>query len=130
MENSIYTQEELDILKLTKEKRLVMVEDMTKDGTPSYKEVEVINQMLTSLEKSVHDTVSNRLKHQDNNNKEAILASVAETIKALKSKQQGIREEDVELADIYRPLDILPGELDMDTKQYTLDEIQNTKEEE
>lgn len=127
MENtSIYTQEELDILKLTKEKRLAMVEDMTKGGTPGYKEVEVINQMLTSLEKSVHDTVSNRLKHQDNSNKAEILSTVAEAIKSIKANSQNIpevEEIDLLLEDKFIPDDIVTGEQDMEQKQFTLDEI-------
>lgn len=127
MENtSIYTQEELDILKLTKEKRLTMVEDMTKGGTPGYKEVEVINQMLTSLEKSVHDTVSNRLKHQDNSNKAEILSTVAEAIKSIKANSQNIpevEEIDLLLEDKFIPDDIVTGEQDMEQKQFTLDEI-------
>lgn len=127
MENtSIYTQEELDILKLTKEKRLTMVEDMTKGGTPGYKEVEVINQMLTSLEKSVHDTVSNRLKHQDNSNKAEILSTVAEAIKSIKANSQNVpevEEIDLLLEDKFIPDDIVTGEQDMEQKQFTLDEI-------
>lgn len=128
MENNstIYTEEELGILKLTKEKRLKMVDDMTKDGTPSYKEVEVINQMLTSLEKSVHDTVSNRLKHQDNNNKAEIISSVAEAIRQIKSNTQSalpLDDASTIIADEFIPTDIVLGEADMEKRQFTLDEI-------
>lgn len=128
--NSLYTQEELDILKLTREKRLTMVNDMTKGGTPGYKEVEVINQMLTSLDKSVHDSVSNRVKLQDTNNKTEILASVAEAIKQLNMQRAKAKQSnevvDVDLADEYIPIDLVPGEQDMDQKQFSLDELRES----
>lgn len=124
--NSIYTQEELDILKLTKEKRLTIVNDMTKNGTPGYKEVEIVNQVLTALDKSVHDSVSNRLKHQENNNKAEILLSVAEMIKQVKvSNKNNIRTNDevLDLESTLIPTDIVEDEDSMTHKQYTLDEI-------
>ena len=128
--NSLYTQEELDILKLTREKRLTMVNDMTKGGTPGYKEVEAINQMLTSLDKSVHDSVSNRVKLQDTTNKTEILASVAEAIKQLNIQRAKAKQSnevvDVDLADEYIPIDLVPGEQDMDQKQFSLDELRES----
>ena len=124
--NSLYTQEELDILKLTREKRLTMVNDMTKGGTPGYKEVEVINQMLTSLDKSVHDSVSNRVKLQDTNNKTEILASVAEAIKQL-NMQRAKAKQSNEVVDVeHIPIDLVPGEQDMDQKQFSLDELRES----
>lgn len=125
--NSIYTQEELDVLKLTREKRLTIVNDMTRNGTPSKAgEVEVLNQVLTSLDKSVHDTVSNRLKHQENNNKAEIMLSVAEAIKQVKaSNKNNIRGNDeiLDLEATMIPTDIVEDEDSMLHKQYTLDEI-------
>lgn len=124
--NSIYTQEELDILKLTKEKRLTIVNDMTKNGTPGYKEVEIVNQVLTALDKSVHDSVSNRLKHQENNNKAEILLSVAEMIKQVKvNNKNNVRTNDevLDLETTLIPTDIVEDEDSMTHKQYTLDEI-------
>lgn len=124
--NSIYTQEELDILKLTKEKRLTIVNDMTKNGTPGYKEVEIVNQVLTALDKSVHDSVSNRLKHQENNNKAEILLSVAEMIKQVKvNNKNNVRANDevLDLESTLIPTDIVEDEDSMTHKQYTLDEI-------
>lgn len=125
--NSIYTQEELDVLKLTREKRLTIVNDMTRNGTPvKAGEVEVLNQVLTSLDKSVHDTVSNRLKHQENNNKAEIMLSVAEAIKQVKaSNKNNIRGNDeiLDLEATMIPTDIVEDEDSMLHKQYTLDEI-------
>lgn len=125
--NSIYTQEELDILKLTREKRLTIVNDMTRNGTPPKAgEVEVLNQVLTSLDKSVHDTVSNRLKHQENNNKAEIMLSVAEAIKQVKANNKNNIRGNDEILDLEAtmiPTDIVEDEDSMLHKQYTLDEI-------
>ena len=128
MENTnLYTQEEQELLDYSRQVRLTMVKDMTKGGTPSYKEVEVVNQVLTSLDKSVHDSVSNRVKLQDSSNKAEILAAVAETIKQarleqIKAKEAAI-EAETDLGEEYIPVDLVPGEQEMDQKQFTLEEL-------
>ena len=125
--NNLYTQEEQELLDYSRQVRLTMVKDMTKGGTPSYKEVEVVNQVLTSLDKSVHDGVSNRVKLQDSSNKAEILAAVAETIKQarleqIKAKEAAI-EVETDLGEEYIPIDMVPGEQEMDQKQFTLEEL-------
>lgn len=125
--NNLYTQEEQELLDYSRQVRLTMVKDMTKGGTPSYKEVEVVNQVLTSLDKSVHDSVSNRVKLQDSSNKAEILAAVAETIKQarleqIKAKEAAI-EVETDLGEEYIPIDMVPGEQEMDQKQFTLEEL-------
>ena len=132
--NSLYTQEEQEILDYSRKVRLDVVKDMTKGGTPGYKEVEVLNQVLTSLDKSVHDSVSNRVKLQDSNNKAEILATVAETIKQIKLDRAKAKREamevDTQLDDSYVPIDIVPGEQEMEQKQFSLDELSALTEEE
>ena len=107
--NSIYTQEEQDLLKLSQTTRKKIIEDMTKNGIPSYKEVEVLNQVLASLDKSVNDAATIRQKHQDSNAR-------AENL------------DDVELDIEFIPVDIVPGEQDMDQRQFTLDEMMEEEE--
>ena len=129
--NSIYTQEEQDLLKLSQTTRKKIIEDMTKNGIPSYKEVEVLNQVLASLDKSVNDAATIRQKHQDNARAETI-ASVVEILKQVKEQNALVagREnlDDVELDIEFIPVDIVPGEQDMDQRQFTLDEMMEEEE--
>lgn len=126
--NTLYTPEEQALLDLTRSKRKSIIEDMTKNGTPGYKEVEVLNQVMASLDKSIHDGVSNRVKLQDNNNKEEILRTVAETLRQMKldraKAKQAEYETDTELSDEYLPTDIVKGELEMEQKQFSIEELE------
>lgn len=130
--NSIYTQEEQDLLKLSQTTRKKIIEDMTKNGIPSYKEVEVLNQVLASLDKSVNDAATIRQKHQDSNARAETIASVVEILKQVKEQNALVagREslDDVELDIEFIPVDIVPGEQDMDQRQFTLDEMMEEEE--
>ena len=130
--NSIYTQEEQDLLKLSQTTRKKIIEDMTKNGIPSYKEVEVLNQVLASLDKSVNDAATIRQKHQDSNARAETIASVVEILKQVKEQNALVagREnlDDVELDIEFIPVDIVPGEQDMDQRQLTLDEMMEEEE--
>lgn len=130
--NSIYTQEEQDLLKLSQTTRKKIIEDMTKNGIPSYKEVEVLNQVLASLDKSVNDAATIRQKHQDSNARAETIASVVEILKQVKEQNALVagREnlDDVELDIEFIPVDIVPGEQDMDQRQFTLYEMMEEEE--
>lgn len=125
--NSIYTQEEQELLKISKDVRKQIIQDMMKGGTPSYKEVEVLNQVMSALDKSVNDAATIRQKHQDSNAKAETLAAVLETIKQISNQEamaaRANRQIETELDATFIPDDIVPGEQDMEQKQFTLDEM-------
>ena len=123
--NSIYTADELEILELTKRKRIDIVNDMTKGGIPGYKEVEILNQVLAGLDKSVNDAATMRQKHQDSNARADAIAKVIETIKQIRQQEAEAvgKAIDAELYAEYIPTDIVEGEQDMSHKQFTLDEM-------
>lgn len=125
--NSIYTQEEQELLKISKDVRKQIIQDMMKGGTPSYKEVEVLNQVMSALDKSVNDAATIRQKHQDTNAKAETLAAVLETIKQISNQEamaaRANKQIETELDATFIPDDIVPGEQDMEQKQFTLDEM-------
>lgn len=125
--NSIYTQEEQELLKISKDVRKQIIQDMMKGGTPSYKEVEVLNQVMSALDKSVNDAATIRQKHQDSNAKAETLAAVLETIKQISNQEamaaRANKQIETELDATFIPDDIVPGEQDMEQKQFTLDEM-------
>ena len=128
--NSVYTEEELNILKKTEEIRLRIVNKMTEKDIPSKtSELRVLNEILNSLDKSVHDKVSNKLKQKENENKSAMLDTVAEalTIITKKQKQQVIQNRTIEVPDSVVPDDIVPGETDINSLPIELEDIVGDK---
>lgn len=113
---NVYTEEELEIINKSKNIRLQIVDAMTKDRVPTdSREVRVINEVLTSLDKTVHDTANTRIKHQDSANKEAILDMVAETLKQTAKRRKEIDPSTLvrEVPTEYLEIDTVPGETEI-----------------
>jgi len=113
---NVYTEEELEIINKSKNIRLQIVDAMTKDRVPTdSREVRVINEVLTSLDKTVHDTANTRIKHQDSANKEAILDMVAETLKQSAKRRKEIDPSTLvrEVPTEYLEIDTVPGETEI-----------------
>jgi len=127
MANSVYEQDELLMLEKSKSIRLQIVDEFMKGGVPTNtSEVRVINELLTSLDKSVHDGVNNRIKHQDASNKEAILDMVAENIKLVARQKREIiptLEIETELPEEYTEIETVPGEKDINPGMLSMKDI-------
>lgn len=125
--SSVYTQEEQDLLQITKDVRKRIIEDMMKSGTPGYTEVEVLNQVMSALDKSINDAATIRQKYRDTNTRAETLATVLETLKQITAMEveaaKSNRVIETELDVTFIPDDIVPGEQDMEQKQFTLDEM-------
>jgi len=69
---SIYTDEENEILDLTKRVRVDTLKNMVKDGVPERSgDIRVMNELAGSLDKLVVDTANTRIKHQDSSDAKA-----------------------------------------------------------
>ena len=115
MDNSvgIYTEEESSRLTKYTNFRDQMINVMFKGGVPeNNKDIRLANELLMAGEKSIHDTAANRTKHQDNMNKEAILETVAEALKAVATSQlvNNVVNITPEVSDQFIPNDIVEGE--------------------
>ena len=77
-----YNQEELDTLEKAKRIRMGIVDAMVKDGIPdNTREIRLLNEVLMSMESSIHTGVANRIKYVDGQNTANIQATVAETLR-------------------------------------------------
>ena len=116
-ESSIFTKEEQELLEFTKKIRVNTLNKMVENGVPeSTSEIRVLNELATSLDKQVNDNAANRLKHNDNNNKEAVLDLVSELIKNSaidKANANKATEVDRVIPKELLPTDIVDGELDV-----------------
>lgn len=129
---SFITNEETKRLEDNYNYRKQMVENAFKDGTPTEaRDIEVINGVLNSMDKAIYDSVTSRLKHEENQNKGAILSVVSEALRTISNnKNSVINSEDKmkELENLNLPLNIVEGELDINDRKFELNEI--LKEEE
>ena len=126
-QSGLFTQEDNERLEATYNYRRRIVEQaFADDRVPtSSKEIEAINTVLSAMDKSIYDRTNIKLKHQENQSREAILDMVGEALRMVSinkaSIQPGVRE--LELSADLVPTEFVPGELEMQTQQVTLDEI-------
>ena len=124
MEAQLYTEEESALLNKTKNIRIRIVDHMVKDGPPErVGDIRVLNEMLSSLESSTHTAVSNRLKHKDTGNTEAMLDLVAETLKQAGNQPVNKRVSKVTIPDNIIDVDLVPGETDINPTSLDISEF-------
>jgi len=123
--SSIYTEEEMELLEKSKKVRIGMVDNIleanknkiTHGGT-----ARVVNEILTSLDTSINNSATARLKHSENTNKEAILDMVSEIIindhkLRSKSKVEGVIPD---IPTEYSSVELVPGELELEPEPLEL----------
>jgi len=117
--NSIFTDEEQEILNRTKKVRVDIVDSMTKGGVPEkVGEVRVLNEILGGLDKMVQDSAANRLKHEENLSNEGTKDMVSEVVRALavnrsKSMLKGGTKPVLEAEYIPDDSEVVDGELEI-----------------
>ena len=115
--NGIFTEEEQELMELTKKVRVDVIKNMVKNGPPEKtREIEVLVMTASSLDKQVNDNAANRLKFQDNNNKEAVLDIVAEALKAVSKSNGKIQPAITSLPQEHMVDDFAPGEAIIDAE--------------
>lgn len=116
-QNGIFTAEESADLKRFSDIRKDMINVMVKDGTPdTSREIRLLNELLIAGEANIQKTAENRLKHEDNLNKEAIAESVSIMLKNIQNKKRDIPvrgTDQVEVSENIIPVDLVPGETEI-----------------
>lgn len=124
--SNIITDEEARRLEDNYNYRKLMIDRAFKNGAPSEaRDMEVVNGILNSMDKAVYDNVNSRLKHEENQNKGAILSAVSEALKSI-SKNKSVHNnnetlKELEVLDFQ--LNPVEGELEMDDRKFELSEI-------
>lgn len=125
--NNIITSQDRERLELTYSlRKRILDQAFSGERVPTEaRDIEVINGVLNSMDKAVYDNINVRLKHQENQNKEAILEQVAATIKQLQTKKDNIVIENrsIVVDDNVIPLDLVEGETSLIQEQVTLSEL-------
>lgn len=124
--SNIYTDNEQNELAKYKQIRNDMIDDMVKHGVNDNRDRRLLNEILSAAEKNVHDTANNRLKHQDNLNKEMLAEQVAMILKETQKLQSQVPMDDqrnIELHDNVIEIDLVPGETEIHPEPLTLSEF-------
>lgn len=124
---AFFTAEEESDLKLYKDIRNRIIKDMVADGINDSRSRRLMNEILTSAESSIQKNAELRLKHNDNKNKEAIVAQMAEVLKSTHRKrmeaQKNLTETNPDIDNKYIPTDIVKGETEIDPAPLNVDEF-------
>ena len=116
-QNGIFSADEARDLEKFANIRKDLINVMTKDGVPdSRPDIRLLNELLIAGEANIQKTAENRLKHEDNLNKEAIAESVAVMLKSIQTKQKELpvrTTNDVEVGAETIPVDLVPGETEI-----------------
>ncbi len=133
MANELYTPEELEQLDTGKKIRTELVTNLVKNADPGSKyygsQARVVNELLTSLDKSIHDSANTRLKHQETQNANNTLDVIADVFKYLHTNKADIQpRETIILDDKFLPDDAVPGELDIDQPMLEIKDFETIKE--
>lgn len=129
--SSVYTEEEIAVLEKTKKVRLDVINNMTKEGVPNKtSDLRVMNEYMNSLDEAINKAATNRLKHEDNNNKDAIAASIASALLEIDNRRQDMtRARVLVMPDDYIPTDIVPGEMDINPSKLDINDFIQPDEE-
>lgn len=116
---SIHTEEEEFILARTKEIRLKVLNKLTENDRVPDKtsELRIMNEYMNSLDDMVDKAAAKRLKQDENENREAMAAAISEMLHKIDSKRTPVVGRDTSLPDIHVPIDIVPGETDINPER-------------
>jgi len=134
--NSFYTETEEEILNKVQNNLLNLTDKLiekTNPDSPSYKsDIRVINEVYANISKGIDDRAKNRLKHDENNNKEATLDIVAGIITNLSKRKVEHKPNELylESPDNLVPDDIVPGETDINPEKLDIADFVVDKKEE
>ena len=117
---NVYTEEEQDILNLTKKIRVDALKELSKEGPITDTRVlRIVNELSSSLETHVNNTANTRIKSQDSENNKANAEMIVAAIMSKRDNnvqvtpdQRVLKDEDViEIEVVEGQTDINPGQL-------------------
>ena len=123
-ENSFYTTDEERIRQKTKALREQMMDSITDDGIPKkVGDLRILNEVMNSLDSQVTETATLRARVSADEQEGKYLELVTNVLKNNVSGNFGISDQNIVLEEEYIPTDIVPGEMETETKRLSLDEF-------
>lgn len=133
MAGDLYTEEELELLEKSKKLRVGLVDNLVIHADPTAKNynstARVVNELLTSLDKTIHDSANTRLKHQDSQNVGNMADIMAGIFKEIHTQNANApKRETVILEDKFLPDNLVPGELSIEQPVLELKDFESKRE--
>lgn len=126
-QDSLFTQADNERLEQSYQFRKQIVDFAFAEGRVpnSAKDIEAINSVLSAMDKSIYDKLNVKLKHQENQSREAILDMVSEALRTVAIQKANLTHQApvLELQDELTPTEFVPGELEINPAPISLDEI-------
>jgi len=122
----LFTSDEEELLKKTRKVRLDLIDSMTEDTVPTRSgDIRVLNETLDAMDRQILDIAKIKAKatEEDNNNK--VTNMVVELLSRVSSNTPLARNSDISLPDEYIPVDVVPGELDINADRLELKDFIN-----
>lgn len=128
---AVYSSADNATLNYTKQIRLLMVDAKLRDGNgiPTKSgDIRVINEVLNSMDDSVHKVAAARLKHGENKSKAQTQELIANILKQVKLNDDEVTvltvtSKSTDLPDEFVPIETVPGAMDIGPNQLTLADI-------
>lgn len=131
--NGLFSEQAKERLEATYQYRQKILEKAFEEGDvpTDPKEIEAINNVLNSIDKSIYDRATADLKYQDSQNKEAVIQMVATTLKNVQQQKLKHQNDEVitDIGEDKIPLDLVKDELRIGVDQIALSEILDEDEE-
>lgn len=127
----IFSEEDKSRLESTYQFRKKILDEAFKDGDVPRdpKEIEAVNNVLNSIDKSIYDRSMANLKYQDTQNKEAVISMVAATLKNVQEqKLQHASDTLITVIEDGTPLELVKDELSIGVDQIPLADIIDEEE--
>lgn len=130
--NGLFSEQAKERLEATYQYRQKILEKAFEEGDvpTDPKEIEAINNVLNSIDKSIYDRATADLKYQDSQNKEAVIQMVATTLKNVQQQKLKHQNDEVitDIGEDKIPLDLVKDELRIGVDQIALSEILDDEE--
>lgn len=130
--NGLFSEQAKERLEATYQYRQKILEKAFEEGDvpTDPKEIEAINNVLNSIDKSIYDRATADLKYQDSQNKEAVIQMVATTLKNVQQQKLKHQNDEVitDIGEDKIPIDLVKDELRIGVDQIALSEILDDEE--
>lgn len=129
--SGVFNLQELNDFAYFRDLRMKMLKELDTRGLDDSKTMRLANEIMMAAESTINSAAANRLKHQDNMNREAIAEQVAMIIKETRKERMdmialnaGVTKA---LPDVAIPVDTVPGEMEINPEPLNINDFKNER---
>ena len=126
----LLTEDENKVIFKTRDLRLQIIDNFIEEkGIPSRSgDIRVLNELMNSLDGQVLGMTDRRLKKEENNTNDNMLDVVKEVISNVQANLAIPSEKKLDIEDKFVPVDVVPGEVEIEYNEIDPSEVLGTEE--